>query len=186
MSGKELFYTDSRFWTKVDEGVLDLAYENARKRLESQMADYRHITRTSSVFLGWMVGGIISLSAAVVVLFPGGWGVSLTMAVYALAALIVPSLIIVFGIQFGQRIKEPGLEPGIGLRDSLCRALLDVETACQSRSYKVSLLTGAQEAIEDNARENGRRIICYRVAVCILIAEIVAGILLFCLLSSGI
>lgn len=181
---QNFFFTESRFWSKVNESVLDIAYEEARRKLESQMSDYRHITRTGSVFLGWMVGGIISLSAAVVALFPGGWHLSLTMALYALAALIAPALIIVFGIQFKQKNREPGVSPRIGLSDNICHSLLRIETSDQARSYKVSLLMGAQEAIDDNERVNIRRIRCYRLAVYILIAEIVAGVLLFCLLAA--
>lgn len=181
---QDFFFTKSRFWTKVNESVLDIAYDEARRKLESQMADYRHITRTSSVFLGWMVGGIISLSAAIVVLFPGGWSVSLIMAVYALAMLIVPSAIVIFGIQFNQRNREPGVEPRIALRDGTCFDLLDIDEACQARNYKVALLMGTQDAIDDNERENEQRIACYHLAVWIFIAEIIIGILIFCLLSA--
>ena len=104
-------FTKPEFWEKVDEEVLDLAYAEAHKELESQLGAYRQITRVSNVFLGWMVGGIISLSAAVVVLYPEGWNTTLIMAVYALAMLVVPSLIIIFGIQFGQVNYDPGAEP---------------------------------------------------------------------------
>lgn len=43
---------------------------------------------------------------------------------------------------------------------------------------------GAQNAIDDNKRVNERRIVCYHRAVWIFIAEIIIGILIFCLLSS--
>ncbi len=84
----------------------------------------------------------------------------------------------------GSAIEHRGVEPRIGLQDSTCSNLLGIDVAYQARNYKVSLLMGAQNAIDDNKRVNERRIVCYHRAVWIFIAEIIIGILIFCLLSS--
>ncbi len=174
-----------KFWEKVDEEVLDLAYAEARKELESQLDAYRQITRVSSVFLGWMVGGIISLSAAVVVLYPEGWNTTLIMAVYALAMLVVPSLIIIFGIQFGQVNYDPGAEPKCLLFDKMCGWLLGQSQGSQSRAFKAAALDNMQGWIDKNRVWNNRRIDCYHWAVWFFIVELIAGIVLFCVLSSA-
>ncbi len=177
-------YADPGFWEKVDGEVLDLAYAEAGKALESQLDAYRQITRVSNVFLGWMVGGLISLSAAVVVLCPGGWSTTLIMAVYALAMLAVPSLIIVFGIQFGQVSYDPGVEPRCLLFDEMCGWLLKQSRGSQTRAFKAAALRNMQDWIDKNRLWNDRRICCYHRAVWIFIAGLVGGIVLFCVLSS--
>ena len=98
LSDTEILFEKSEFWKEIDNEVLDLAYSGAIRKMESQLDAYRHILKVSSVLLGWMVGGIISLSAAVVLLFPEGWNTTLIVAIYTLVSLIVPSAIIVFGI----------------------------------------------------------------------------------------
>ncbi len=181
----EHFYTEPEFWKEMDDDILDLAYGEAAKKLESQLDAYKQITRVGSIFLGWMVGGFISLSAAAVALWPDGWSLSLIMAVYALAALTVPSLIIVFGIQFGQVNYDPGIEPKGLLSGEMCEFLLKQDGECRSRAFKVAALKGMQSRIDENRVRNDRRIDRYHLAVWIFAAELVAGAVLFCVLAAS-
>lgn len=178
-------FTAPEFWENVDMEVLDLAYSEASKELKSQLDAYRQITGVSNVFLGWMVGGVISLSAAIVVLYPEGWNTTLIMAVYALAMLVVPSLIIIFGVQFGQVNYNPGAEPKCLLFDRMCGWLLMQSQGSQSRAFKAAVLDNMQGWIDKNRVWNNRRIDCYHWAVWVFIAELIAGIILFCVLSSA-
>lgn len=180
----EVFFEKAAFWKEIDEEVLDLAYSEAQRKLESQLDAYRHISKVSSVLLGWMVGGIISLSAAIVLLFPGGWNTALIVAVYTLAALIAPSAVIVFGIQFGQSNFDPGVQPKGFLFNAMCLYLLDQDKGTQARALKSAALREMQGRIDRNREWNNRRIDRYHLAVWILIAELSCGVILFAVLSS--
>lgn len=172
------------FWKEMDGDILALAYREAAKKLESQFDAYKQITRVSSVFLGWMVGGFISLSAAIVILWPGGWGISLIMSVYVWVALIAPSLIIVFGIQFGQVNYDPGVEPNGLLFGGMCDFLLKQDREHRSRAFRVAALKNMQDWIDANRVWNDRRIDRHHLAVRIFAGELIAGVVLFCVLAA--
>ena len=181
----ERFFTDLEYRNKVDEAVLDIAYREAVRRLDSQMESYRHIERTSSVLLGWICAGFISLAAAVVALYcSGGVTIPFIMAAYALAALIVPAAVLVRGIHFKQFHRTPGMLPSVTLSPSRCEWIAGSEAEGQTKYYKIGLLQSYQSICEENAAGNLRRIRLYRTAVRILAIECAVAAVLFCVLIS--
>ncbi len=181
----EHFYTDRAFQSNVDEAVLDIAYQEAVRKLDSQMESYRHIERTSSVLLGWLFAGFVSLAAAVVALYcSGGVTVPFIMAVYALAALVAPAAVLVRGIHFKQFHRTPGMLPSVTLSPSRCEWIAGSEAEGQTKYYKIGLLQSYQSICEENAAGNLRRIRLYRTAVRILAVECAVAAVLFCVLIS--
>lgn len=179
----EHFYTDRAFQLKVDEAVLDIAYQEAVRKLDSQLESYRHIERTSSVLLGWIFAGFISLAAAVVALYcSGGVTIPFIMAVYALTALIVPASVLVRGIHFKQFHRTPGMLPSVTLSKSRCEWIAGSGTEGQRKFYMIGLLQSYQGICEANAAGNLRRIKLYRLAVRILFVECAVAAVLFCVL----
>ena len=177
-------FADSEFWKNVDEQVLDIAMDNAMRTLEFQMEAYHQIVSTSGTLLGWLVGAFISLSAAVVALFSGGWTTALIMAVYGLACVIVPICIISLGIHFKQTVRPPGVQPRDGLHRGICSGIRQCSSSqLQSRYYKASLLIGFQRDIDYNEEHNLKRIRCYRCAAGLLGIELAAGLALFAMLT---
>lgn len=176
----ERFFTDLAFRAKVDEDVLDIAYQEAARKLDSQMEGYRHIEQTSSVLLGWIFAGFISLAAAVVALYcSGGVTIPFIMAVYALTALIVPASVLVRGIHFGQSQYTPGAEPRHSLNPDYCQWLLDYDIEHQTKEFKFARLQSMQTSMDYNSSRNLRRIRCYRLAVRILGTEALGAVALF-------
>ncbi len=176
----ERFFTDLEYRNKVDEAVLDVAYQEAVRRLEAQLESYRHIERTSSVLLGWIFAGFVSLAAAVVALYcSGGVTVPFIMAVYALAALVAPAAVLVRGIHFGQSQHIPGAEPKYSLNADYCQWLLDHDIEHQTKEFKFARLQSMQTSMDGNSVRNLKRIKCYRRAVRILGIEFLGAAALF-------
>lgn len=176
-------FADPEFWKNVDEQVLDIAMDNARRKLESQMDAYHQIVNTSGTLLGWLVGAFISLSAAIVAMSPGGWTNALIMAIYGLASVVTPFCIIVFRIHFRQNVISPGMRPRFGLNEHTCSQIMGYESGIQQRAYKVVLLLGMQRDIDYNSDQNYARINAYRAAVCVLGCELAAGVPLYIAIS---
>lgn len=176
-------FADPEFWKNVDEQVLDIAMDNARRKLESQMDAYHQIVNTSGTLLGWLVGAFISLSAAIVAMSPGGWTNALIMAIYWLASVVTPFCIIVFRIHFRQNVISPGMRPRLGLNEHTCSQIMRYESGIQQRAYKVVLLFGMQRDIDYNSDQNYARIKAYRAAVCVLGCELAAGVPLYIAIS---
>lgn len=176
---QEYFRTNSEFSGKVCKGLVQEAYQAAKRRIESQMENERHITRVSATFLGWLVAGLMSLAGIVVTLVPGGYSVALVMASYGFFALLLPAVVLLFGLHVGQSFHMPGCRPRAFFTEEVVDWINRTPKSEQEIQVLLARLQTLQWTSDENEKIHGRQVRARRRAVYILCAELLFAVMLF-------
>lgn len=176
---QEYFRTNSEFSGKICKGLVQEAYQAAKRRIESQMESERHITHVSATFLGWLVAGLMPLAGIVVTLAPRGYSIALVMASYGFFALLLPAVALLFGLHVGQSFHMPGCRP----RAFFTKEVVDWVNRTPKSEQEIQVILARLQTLQwtsdENEKIHGRQIRAYRRAVYVLCAELLLGVVLF-------
>lgn len=143
--------------SKLTARIVDMAYEEGIRRLESQVAALARTKQLVQTILGWYVAAGISLVGILVgQIASGGSGFTIIMATYGTVVVAVSAWRFWNGSLFDTVTYEPGVEPAEFLNDEAVDWLNTLPDESWEFYKKHQELVRIQKAIDRNTAQSVR------------------------------
>lgn len=160
-------------------GIIELAYEEANKEIDNQVAIIQNTQRIIQTIMGWLLAAIVSLIGILAAQLTGkGDPTGECLTVAGIIALTIPACILWKGTLYRTSLNSAGAPPSYFLHPDTVAWLSTIREGQQVACKKYQQLEELQERYNKNASLMGRIRDAYRLGIMWLAIDIAIIVLI--------